>query len=164
MDIVMSMLSFQIFISTLSGPVSMFCILGILAFVLRKIHDNKEFYQILFTGTLALSTSYTLKFLFKIPRPTDMLVYEGDYRFPSGHATMAAVVMTLAIHYIHKHVQHTFLRRMLYTLSVVWYILISYSRLYLHVHYPVDVIAGGIIGVLSSVLILKLFTHLRYYR
>jgi undecaprenyl-diphosphatase len=158
------MLPFQIFISQIAGPNVMFLVLILVAIVLYKVHDIKEFYKVFFSSTLAMCISYTLKYLLKVPRPTDMLIFEGDYRFPSGHATMAAVVMALGIHYAHTHVKHKPLRYTLYALAVLWYVLISYSRLYLHVHYPVDVFVGGAIGVFSATLILKIFKHLRYYK
>lgn len=157
------MLNFQIFISQIAAPIPMCITLFILAVVLFIFHSTKEFYKIFFTVTFAICFSYTLKYLFKIPRPTDMLVIENDYRFPSGHATMAAVIMSLGIYYAHLHIKNKILRYVLYTTAVLWYLLVSYSRLYLHVHYLVDVIAGGIIGVFSTILIVKIFKHLHYY-
>lgn len=158
------MLPFQIFISQAAGPNVMFLALILVAVILYKVHDSKEFYKVFFTSTLAMCISYTLKYLLKVPRPEDMLVFEGDYRFPSGHATMAAVVMALGMHYTHAHVKNKTLKYTLYTLAFLWYTLVSYSRLYLHVHYPVDVLVGGAIGVFSTTLVLVMFKHLRYYR
>lgn len=66
-----------------------------------------------------------------------------DYSFPSGHtgASFACVSVLLLFH------------------SILWLpfgivaCLIAFSRLYLYVHYPSDVIAGMIIGILSSLII-----------
>ena len=142
----------------------MFLALVLVAIILYTVHDVKEFYKVFFTSTLAMCITYTIKYLLKIPRPEDMLVFESDYRFPSGHATMAAVVMALGIHYTHAHVKHKPLRYTLYVVAVFWYILVSYSRLYLRVHYPVDILVGGAIGIFSTTLILLIFKHLRYYK
>jgi undecaprenyl-diphosphatase len=92
-----------------------------------------------------------------------MLVIETDPRFPSGHATMAAVVMTLIISYSNKHIKNNYLKYFLWILAIGWFMLVSYSRLYLHVHYPIDIIAGGLIGILSTMVVSKIFNHLRYY-
>jgi undecaprenyl-diphosphatase len=93
-----------------------------------------------------------------------MLVAETDPRFPSGHATMAAVVMTLVIYYSNKHIKNDYLKHFLWIVAVVWFMLVSYSRLYLHVHYPIDVIIGGIIGIIRTIATLKIFKHLHYYK
>lgn len=158
------MLNFQIFVSQISGPGIMFASVLVLAVALYIEKYTKDFYTIFFTSTTAMFITYTLKYTLKIPRPDTMLVAATDYRFPSGHATMAAVVMSLGIHYAHIHVKSKYLRYLLYTFAIAWYLLISYSRLYLGVHYPIDVIAGGIIGSLSAYITLKIFKHLHYYK
>lgn len=107
--------------------------------------------------------TFTLKYLLKVPRPVDMLVVETDPRFPSGHATMASVVMALVIYYSHKHIKNRYVRYFLYACAVSWFAVVSYSRLYLGVHYPIDIIVGGLIGIISSVAVLKIFKHLHYY-
>ncbi len=155
------MLTFQIFISTISGTVPMFALTIVLALFVYKKNNPKDFYTILFSSTLAMCITYTIKYLLKIPRPEDTLVFAGDYRFPSGHATMAAVVMSLALYYTHLHIKNKLLRYLLYLCAVTWLLLVSYSRLYLNVHYTVDVFVGGCIGILSTVLVL---TMLKYRR
>lgn len=96
-----------------------------------------------------LSTNVVLKHLFERPRPwLDVaglipLVEEGDPNsFPSGHTTAA----------------FAFAGAMLHTLPVKWgkalilgaAILMGFSRLYVGVHYPTDVLAGVIVGLLSG--------------
>jgi undecaprenyl-diphosphatase len=76
---------------------------------------------------------------------------------------MAAVVMSLVIYYSHKHIKNDYLRYFLYVVSVAWFALVSYSRLYLGVHYPIDILAGGVIGVASTIIVMKIFKHLHYY-
>ncbi len=158
------MLNFQILISQISGPEIMFALAIVLAIFLYKENNTKDFYTILFTSTTAMCSTYTLKYLLKMPRPTDILVTANDYRFPSGHATMAAIVMSLGIYYTHIHIKDKHVRYFLYTSAVAWYVLVSYSRLYLHAHYFIDIFVGGIIGTLSTIVILKIFKHLHYYK
>ena len=99
---------------------------------------------------LCLTSTYLnslLKHLFRIPRPFDLSteiihakVAASGYAFPSNHAQSAATIWpSLAL---------TFRRRWLTALSVVLVALISFSRVYLGVHYPQDVIAGIMIGLL----------------
>jgi undecaprenyl-diphosphatase len=158
------MLTFQIFITTISGPEIMFLFSVLFALCLYLRDYKKDFYKIFFASTLAMVTTFIIKYTFKIARPEHMLALEDGYGFPSGHATMAGVVMSLGIYYSYIHVKNMYQRYFLYTLSVSWYFLVSYSRLYLHVHYSIDVIVGGIIGVLSTVVVIKIFKHFHYYK
>jgi undecaprenyl-diphosphatase len=117
----------------------------------------------MFSGMSAMFITYTLKYLTNIPRPDTMLIIEADSRFPSGHATVAAVVMSLIIYYSHNHCKNKHVQYFLYIIAVSWFILVSYSRLYLQAHYPIDIMIGGIIGALSTIVVMKTFKHFHYY-
>ena len=61
-----------------------------------------------------------------------------DYSFPSGHTGGAFIAATILLHYDKR----------LGIPVLILAIMIAFSRLYLYVHYPSDVIAGAIIGIL----------------
>jgi undecaprenyl-diphosphatase len=157
------MLNFQIFISTISGTEIMFALSIILACILYYKNYKKDFYKIFFTSTTAMCITFALKYILKIPRPAHMLIMEDGYRFPSGHAAMASVVMSLGIYYAYTKVKNKDVRQLIYMLSVGWFILVSYSRLYLQVHYPVDILASLFIGIFTTYFVIKVFHHLHYY-
>jgi undecaprenyl-diphosphatase len=89
-----------------------------------------------------------LKFGFARPRPelVSHLINVNSFSFPSGHATMAAVTyLTLGV--LLARVQKR--RRMkLYLLAVasILVLLVGFTRVYLGVHWPTDVLAGWCIG------------------
>lgn len=64
-----------------------------------------------------------------IPRPS-------DYSFPSGHATAAFAAATALFYYRNK----------LRVPAGILAVLICFSRLYLYVHFPSDVLAGIMLG------------------
>ncbi len=80
-----------------------------------------------------------LKDLFKLERPPDRLIEVSGYGFPSGHAQNSTTFWG----YLAITTQNVFV----IFLAIVLIILISYSRLYLNVHYPIDVVGGIFIGI-----------------
>ena len=72
----------------------------------------------------------------------------GQYGFISSHAANTFGVATLLSFWI--------ARRWFTVLMVCWALLVSYSRIYLGVHYPGDVLAGGLWGFMCGWLIFLL--------
>jgi membrane-associated phospholipid phosphatase len=79
-----------------------------------------------------------LKAWFHRDRPTTALIYQYGLSFPSGHAMMSmAFYGCLAWLAVQQSARWGWA-----TLLVVWALLIGCTRMYLHVHYPTDVVAG----------------------
>lgn len=97
---------------------------------------------------IAALISTILKFWIDRPRPfatldfIEKLSTGGSPSFPSGHTTDAfalAIVLTLM------------LRRWWIALpAFIWAALVGYSRMHLGVHYPSDVAAGILIGIITG--------------
>jgi len=84
-----------------------------------------------------------LKELFLEPRPfildpTLSLIRVGGYSFPSGGATGAILLSALLIYHIRKPLA--------WMIAIPYFFLISLSRVYLGVHYPIDVLGGWVLG------------------
>ena len=85
------------------------------------------------------------------PVPEPLLESPSTYSFPSGHATVSfacATVLALAV---------PRLRWPLYALAT----LIAFSRVYVGVHFPFDVLAGAVLGVLLAIALRMLARALR---
>ena len=108
----------------------------------------------LFVYAMLLSTIlvHTLKFLSKQPRPASLLedVYliEPLYRnsFPSGDTAMAFALFAFFLH----------LDKRIGSLFLVYALLIGYGRIYVGAHFPLDVFAGAVIGMISFLIALHL--------
>lgn len=97
----------------------------------------------------SISLNLILKFLFNRPRPlVPHLVESAGLSFPSGHAMISASFYGLILYLVWNHVAHKGLRMALTLLLVAMIILIGFSRVYLHVHYATDVMAGFAAGLL----------------
>ncbi len=73
----------------------------------------------------------------------------GGYSFISGHATSSFAVASFFIASLRKYFKPIYL-------VLVWPILFMYSRIYLGVHYPIDVSLGLILGVIFGLTFYKL--------
>lgn len=99
------------------------------------------------TALSSLGLMLLLKNLFQRPRPDGPLV-EGvrNYGFPSGHALMSVAFFGLLIWLTVKDIRNKTWRVVLVAVLAVFTLLIGFSRVYLRVHYPSDVLAGWAIG------------------
>lgn len=103
---------------------------------------------------------YLLKFMIAEPRPflalpnVDLLVSENEtYSFPSGHtASSFAAAMVIGLKYRLNFRGKSY--RLIYPL-LTFAGVIGFSRIYVGVHYPLDVVFGAIVGILSALLVLK---------
>ena len=81
------------------------------------------------------------------------LTEAAGYSYPSGHATAsAALYLTVAL-LICRYVPARRARFGVIAGAVVLILLVAFSRVYLGVHYPSDVISGICVGVASALLV-----------
>lgn len=66
-----------------------------------------------------------------------------DYSFPSGH-TAAGITCTVVLYLMRQ--------KWLWKITLLLSILIGFSRMYLYVHFPTDIIGGIFIGIICGIL------------
>lgn len=125
---------------------------------------RKDRWQSIKLGVIALSSvcvMHLLKLLFNRPRPLIPLLEPAHgLSFPSGHAMTSVTFFGLFIYLTINHVKNTFLKILLVVLLLSFIIIIGYSRVYLRVHYPSDVLAGYCMGTIWLVLCLWLLKRI----
>jgi undecaprenyl-diphosphatase len=115
---------------------------------------------IILAATLSDQTSVLIKNLVQRLRPCHEPALEGlvhlvngecggIYSFVSSHATNSFDVAILSLLFIRK--------RWFTTSIILWALVIGYSRIYLGVHYPGDVICGSLLGAFIGWCVYKLY-------
>lgn len=102
---------------------------------------------IVWTGSVVLNT--LTKAIFVRPRPVfDMpLLTVMFYSFPSGHAMFAATVYGMYAYLLARQAKRAWLKTVIYLVAAALVALVSFSRMYLGVHYLSDVAAGILLGI-----------------
>jgi membrane-associated phospholipid phosphatase len=130
-----------------------------------KTYDENSGYLLAASEVTNFLLTYSTKFLLKEPRPYEVLAGTNKYTnlpldpyaFPSAHTSFAfTLATTFALRYS-KYPQ-------VYVPMYIWGIIVAYSRPYLGVHYPVDVLGGMAIAVVSSVLTYSLRSPLLKFK
>lgn len=110
--------------------------------------DKKKGFSIFSSLMLSLACMQTLKAIIKAPRPfqvhpelitADRIETATGYSFPSGHSTGAAS--------FYSSIALLYRKRWIKAFAILLVILVPLSRLYLGVHWPLDVLCGTIIGL-----------------
>lgn len=108
--------------------------------------------EVVGSALVELVISESLKYAINRERPGDrypgiIFPYNNNthgYSFPSGHSSLAfSVAASLALEYKKWYITVP---------AYIWATTVGYSRIYLGVHYPSDVLAGAVIGFGSAYL------------
>jgi undecaprenyl-diphosphatase len=99
-------------------------------------------------GALALGP--VLKAIVERPRPalSDHVVFVNSWSYPSGHSLNSMAVLGLLTVLAVRERPGALRRTLLAVLGAFLVVVVGFSRVYLGVHWPSDVLAGWLVGVL----------------
>jgi undecaprenyl-diphosphatase len=125
-------------------------LLVLLAALLVWKYKRKIYLTSLFISVGGASSMVELiKHLVARPRPEFIAIYhETGFSFPSGHAMFSAVFGGWIIFLIWHEAKQWATKVNVLFACVSMMVLVSFSRLYLGVHYPSDVVTGFLIGLI----------------
>ncbi|MDB5160006.1 MAG: phosphoesterase, PA-phosphatase-like protein [Candidatus Saccharibacteria bacterium] len=123
----------------------------LLALLLYKKHRRHAMLVFFGVGGAAVA-NFILKLLFHRDRPAfwQSLITETGYSFPSGHAMLTSALILCIVAILWK----TKWRIISIVLGAILILSIGFSRLYLGVHYPTDIVAGWSVSVVWIAIVL----------
>ena len=135
------------FVTRLGDGGILWILLTVLLFLIPKTRKSGIILAAALCVDLVLCNG-VLKHLFCRIRPCDvntavqlLIPRPGDFSFPSGHT--AASFAAVAALYLSGE-------RRVWKSALVLAVFIAFSRLYLYVHYPTDILGGIAVGLLSG--------------
>ena len=134
---------------TAVGGVTILTLVVTMAILILVFHRKRR-QALVFAATIAAPfvSSELLKHLYDRPRPD--LVPHGSYAysasFPSGHSTLAAATYLTLATVIASLEARRETKVLIYAVAVLLGIAGGFSRIYLGVHWPSDVLAGWSLG------------------
>ncbi|MEM9647950.1 MAG: phosphatase PAP2 family protein [Bacteroidota bacterium] len=147
-------------ITEITTWIPLFLLFAVLFFI--KFSGRTAFFQVLgmiaLAGFITLATHLT-KIWLKRPRPCNedainsfirILKTPTDYSFFSGHASSSFALATMAYLLLRKRANWVWA-------FFLWPSLFAYSRIYVGVHYPLDIIVGAAVGSLSGILFYRFY-------
>ena len=146
----------MIMISRLGNKGFIWIAIGVLFLLLgcrNKIWRNRGFLVLFSLAANFLACNVVLKPLIDRTRPYYVLDYTplippvGDPSFPSGH-TSASFAAATAIYAINKKWGIA---------AYIFAAVMGFSRLYLGVHFPTDVLAGALVGTAAAMIMIRIF-------
>lgn len=146
-----------VFITNIASPLNLSLLSVILAilFLVKK----KWYYFVLLTTGMAggLLFMTIIKLLMHRDRPLNHLIETSGYSFPSGHATMAIIFFIIILFALKDDIKNKLIRIVFILSSIVAFLLIGFSRVYLNVHWLSDVVAGFALGLFWVTLLVLIF-------
>ncbi|MEI6327456.1 MAG: phosphatase PAP2 family protein [Candidatus Roizmanbacteria bacterium] len=142
-------------------------LIGVSVWEILVRKDKNRFAQkllkiIAFASVSIIFVSILIHFVFKpvfhrdrpyVVAQTSTVNCPRDFSFPSGHAAAAFAGAVIFMYFDHQR------KRDALYLSIA--LLVSYSRIALQCHFVLDVIAGAIVGTISSMALLELANRIK---
>lgn len=133
-------------VTALGGFVFLVLLTGV--FVLALIfHRRRREAVILAVTAIAAQTSIEiLKFLYDRPRPDFMAIQAYSASFPSGHTTESTAIFLTAATVIASLETRKDTKILAYGVAAIAMLGVGFSRVYLGMHWPTDVLGGWVLG------------------
>ncbi|MBI3541202.1 MAG: phosphatase PAP2 family protein [Deltaproteobacteria bacterium] len=135
------------------------CLIGIVVLWFARDRLGAIFLLLSVAGAGMWST--IIKLLVQRERPTIIshLVEVADFSYPSGHTIVSTATFLALALLASRHFTNWRARIVLFLMAAVLIGLVAFSRLYLGVHYPSDVLSGTLLEIAWILGLAAFFSH-----
>ncbi|MFA6423238.1 MAG: phosphatase PAP2 family protein [Patescibacteria group bacterium] len=148
--------SFSFFISWIPFILIILAIISIIPLIYDKNKGKEVFIAIVLAViTYFIISEDLLKYILPF-KQRPYLAYPHEIRavgkqfvdssFPSNHIASVVSVLTVVVYYYHKY----------WFWSLLFVLIMAFSRMYNGMHYPTDVLAGAVLGIIYGLLAIKI--------
>lgn len=144
--------------------------LVLLYIIYKKKGGKQTLYVLLFVSVLILITDQCtnlFKYGFQRMRPCNnpeiktiirIVQSRSSFSFFSGHAANSMAAAMFIYHLIKPYFKYAFL-------LFLWPLIFAYSRIYLGLHYPLDILCGYLFGMMTGLFVYRIyqFTQIKYF-
>lgn len=146
------------FVTVLGNAGALWIMLAVLFLILKKY--RKDGFALAVALILsAVICNLILKNIVCRPRPFTVNTYVNllisppyGYSFPSGHTCSSFAAASVLLKTAYKKISIP---------SLILAVLIAFSRIYLYVHFPSDVLAGAVIGIICGAAAVKIISAIK---
>lgn len=123
------------------GLIISLTVVGLLLVTLMLTEFTKDFVE-----RLRPNNDQEIKNLIRILKQPE------GFSFFSGHASTSFAVTTLVVLFLRKN-------RVWFSLLFLWPLLFSFSRIYVGVHFPLDLLVGALVGTILALLSYSIYNR-----
>ncbi|MCI1268522.1 MAG: phosphatase PAP2 family protein [Ruminococcus sp.] len=137
------------FITSLGNKGAVWLLIGFILLAFKKYRKVgitviiAEIFGLIITNLMLKNAVHRIRPFYYIDGLTTLINYPKDWSFPSGHTTSSFAAALVIAYYMPKRYGIA---------AIILAVLIAYSRLYVGVHYPSDVVGGIICGAIAALL------------
>jgi len=133
----------------------------VLYLFLRKRYDLML--ALFASSGLAGIVTISVKNFFERHRPPaeDALVYASGFSFPSGHAMISIVFYGMLAYFVFISSKNKVEKLLSFVIGLLFVVLLPFSRVYLGVHWPSDVVGSLILGSIWFLMIRYILNEFR---
>ena len=132
-------------------------IIGVIFFIRKKL--IADIFILCSAPFVAKGFNYIFKMIIARPRPPMELQighHSNSYSYVSNHTFITFCLWGVVAYYVYLYCKNKFLKWCLLALALVWVLLEGFSRIWLGVHNPTDIIGGYFLGTIFVLIYIEI--------